>query len=89
VGHIYRILKVFMTTFPPKQCLKVISHTSKFNIFTIFSKGEQKGTTTTVALTQDLSFQQKQIADATKYIVSSPTIVHTHYLIKIEYKIFL
>jgi hypothetical protein len=39
-GHLYRIPEVFMTTVPPKQCRKVVSHTIKFSFFTIYSKGE-------------------------------------------------
>jgi hypothetical protein len=50
-----------MTTVPPKKCRKVVSHTTKFNFFTICSKGEQKDTTTTTALAQEPSIQQKQV----------------------------
>jgi hypothetical protein len=49
-GQIYRIPEVVLTTVPPKQCRKVISHTAKFSLFTICSKGEHKDTATTVAL---------------------------------------
>jgi hypothetical protein len=46
-GHLYRIPEVVPTTIPPKQCHKVVSHTTKFNFFTICSKCEQKDTATT------------------------------------------
>jgi hypothetical protein len=42
---------------PTKQCRKVISHMTKFILFMIQSEGEQKDTTTTTALAQDLSIQ--------------------------------
>jgi hypothetical protein len=57
-GHLYRILEVVPTTVPPKQCRKVVSHTTKFSFFTICSKGAQKDTTTSV---QAPFIQQKQI----------------------------
>jgi hypothetical protein len=60
-GHLYRILEVVLTTIPPKQCFKVISHTTTFNFFTICSKGEQKDTATTAASAQAPSIQQKQV----------------------------
>jgi hypothetical protein len=41
-GHLYRIPEVVPTTVPPKQCRKVVSHTTKFIFFTICSKGEQR-----------------------------------------------
>jgi hypothetical protein len=41
-GHLYRIPEVVPTTVPPKQCRKVVSHTTKFSFFTICSKGEQR-----------------------------------------------
>jgi hypothetical protein len=41
-GHLYRIPEVVPTTSPPKQCLKVVSHTTKFIFSTICSKGEQR-----------------------------------------------
>jgi hypothetical protein len=59
--HIYRIPEVVPTIVPPKQCRKVVSHTIKFNFFTICSKGEQKDTTTIVALVQAPSIQQKKV----------------------------
>ena len=60
-GHFYRILEVISTTIPPKQCRKVVSHTTKFIFFTICSKGEQKDTATTAALDQAPSIQNKQV----------------------------
>jgi hypothetical protein len=59
-GHLYRIPKVVTIIVPPKQCCKVVSHTTKFS-FTICSKGEQKDTATTTASTQAPSIQQKQV----------------------------
>jgi hypothetical protein len=56
-GHLYRILELD----PTKQCRKVISHTEKFSLFTIWSEGEQKDTATIVASAQYLSIQQKNI----------------------------
>jgi hypothetical protein len=56
-GHIYRIPEVVPTTVPPKKFRKVVSHTTKFSFFTIYSKGEQKNTTTTAALVQAPSVQ--------------------------------
>jgi hypothetical protein len=49
-GHIYRIPEVVPTISPPKQCHKVVSHTKKFIVFIIYSKGEQKDTVITTAL---------------------------------------
>jgi hypothetical protein len=60
-GHLYRIPEVVPTTVPPKQCRKVVSHTTKFSFFTICSKGEQKDTATTTASAQAPSIQQKQV----------------------------
>jgi hypothetical protein len=60
-GHLYRIPEVVPTTVPPKQCRKVVSHTTKFIFFTICSKGEQKNTATTAASVQAPSIQQKQV----------------------------
>jgi hypothetical protein len=50
-----------MTTIPPKQCRKVVSHNTKFSFFTIYSKGEQKDVATTTASAQAPSIQQKQV----------------------------
>jgi hypothetical protein len=60
-GQLYRIPEVVSTIVPPKQCHKVISHTAKFILFTIRSKGEQKDIATIATLYQDLSIQQKKI----------------------------
>jgi hypothetical protein len=60
-GHLYRIPEVVPTTAPPKQCHKVVSHTTKFIFSTICSKGEQKDTATTTTLPQAPSIQQKQV----------------------------
>jgi hypothetical protein len=60
-GHLYRIPKVVPTTVPPKKCHKVVSHTTKFNFFTICSKGEQKDTATTTASPQAPSIQHKKV----------------------------
>jgi hypothetical protein len=60
-GHLYRIPEVVPTIFPPKQCCKVVSHTTKFSFFTVCSKGEQKNTTTTATSVQAPSIQQKQV----------------------------
>jgi hypothetical protein len=60
-GHLYRIPEVVPTTSPPKQCCKVVSHTTKFIFSTICSKGEQKDTATTTASAQAPSIHQKQV----------------------------
>jgi hypothetical protein len=60
-GHLYRIPEVVPTTAPPKQCCKVVSHTTKFIFSTICSKGEQKDTATTTASAQAPSIHQKQV----------------------------
>jgi hypothetical protein len=36
-GHLYRIPEVIPTIVPPKQCHKVVSHTTKFSFFTVCS----------------------------------------------------
>jgi hypothetical protein len=59
-GHLYIILEVALTIVPPKQCHKVVSHTTKFSFFAMCSKGKQKDTTTTTASPQAPSIQQKQ-----------------------------
>jgi hypothetical protein len=41
-GHLYRVPEVVLTIVSAKQCHKVISHTTKFILFTIWSEGEQK-----------------------------------------------
>jgi hypothetical protein len=49
-GQLYMIPEVFLTIVPPKKCHKVISHTTKFSLFTIRSEGEKKDTKTTTDL---------------------------------------
>jgi hypothetical protein len=58
-GQLYRISEVVLTIAPPKQCRKVISHTTKFILFTLCSKDAQNTTTTTA--TSIPYIQQKQI----------------------------
>jgi hypothetical protein len=60
-GHLYRILEVVSTNVSSKHCHKVVSHTTKFSFFTIYSKGEQKDIATSIALAQAPSIQQKQV----------------------------
>jgi hypothetical protein len=60
-GHLYRIPEVVPTTVPPKTCHKVVSHTTKFSFITIYSKGEQKDTATTIASPQAPSIKYKQV----------------------------
>jgi hypothetical protein len=78
-GHLYMIPEVVLTTtislILEKQCHKVISQTTKFSLFMIWSEGEQKVTVTTKTLAQDLSIQHKQvnnIVEEHKDIFSSP-----------------
>jgi hypothetical protein len=59
-GNLYRIPEVVPTTVPPKQCRKVVSHTTKFSFFTVCSNGEQKNTATNAASFQAYFVQQKQ-----------------------------
>jgi hypothetical protein len=65
-GHLYKIPEVVPTIVPPKKCRKVVSHTAKFNFFTIYSKREQKDTATTTASPQAPSIQQKQVNKVTE-----------------------
>ena len=60
-GHLYRIPEVVPTIVPPKNCCKVVSHTTKFSFFRICSKGEQKDTATTIASPQTPSIKQMQV----------------------------
>jgi hypothetical protein len=62
-GHLYKIPEVFTINYPPKQNHKVISHTTKFILFTVCSKDAHKTTTTTTA--SKPSIQQKQIVEGT------------------------
>jgi hypothetical protein len=58
-GHLYRVREVALTTstslVSEKQCHKVISHTTKFSLFTIQLDDEQEVPATTKILTQDVS----------------------------------
>jgi hypothetical protein len=56
-GHLYRIPEVVLTTSPPKQFRKVISHTRKFILFVVYLKDAQKTATTTTSSTP--SIQEK------------------------------
>jgi hypothetical protein len=56
-GHLYRIPQVVPTTVLKKQCHEVISHTTKFKLFTILEEGEHNDIATIVASTQDLSIK--------------------------------
>jgi hypothetical protein len=60
------IPEVVPTIAPPKQCHKVVSHTTKFIFPTICSKREQKDTTTTTASAQAPSIHQKQVNKVAK-----------------------
>jgi hypothetical protein len=55
------IPEVVPTIVPPKQCRNVVSHTTKFSFFTTCSEGEWKDISTTTALAQAPSIQQKQV----------------------------
>jgi hypothetical protein len=84
-GQVYRIPKVVPTTVPPKQCRKVVSHTTKVSFFMIRSKGKNKDIITTTVLTQDHSIQQKQInkiVEEHQYILTAPTGVPPHCPVK-------
>jgi hypothetical protein len=78
--QLYRIPKVLSTTAPPKQFRKVISHTTKFIIFIVYSKDAHKTTTTITA--SKPSIQQKQSVEDKEDIVSSPTMMPIQCLIK-------
>jgi hypothetical protein len=68
-----------------KQCSKVISQTEKFVFFVIRAHSKQKVIATSVASTQSLSLQQKQvdgIMEEYRDIFSSPTGVSTHFQVK-------
>jgi hypothetical protein len=74
-GQLYIIPEVVPTTVPPKQCHKVISHNTKFNLCTTRSRDAQKATATTTISTP--SIQHRNIAEEKEYILSSPTMVPT------------
>ena len=68
-----------------KKCIKVISQTRKFVFFVICSHNKKKVSTTSMASTQCLSLQQKQvngIMEEYKDIFVSPTRVPTHCQVK-------
>jgi uncharacterized ubiquitin-like protein YukD len=86
------IPEVVLTIVPPKQCHKAISHTAKFNLFTIRSGGEQKDTATIVDSAQDLSIHQEQIdktVEEYQDALDAPTGVPPHYPVKKVYNITL
>jgi hypothetical protein len=58
-GQLYKIPEVVLNTVLTKKCHKVISHTTKFILFTICSK--EKETTITATLDQDPYIQQNKI----------------------------
>jgi hypothetical protein len=60
-GHLHKIPEVVPTTVPPKQCRNLVSHTTKFNFFTICLKGEHKDIATTIVSDQAPSIEQKQV----------------------------
>jgi hypothetical protein len=60
-GHIYIIPEVVLIIVPLKKCRKVVSPSTKFSFFTIYSKGEQKDTATTTTSAQAPSIQQKKV----------------------------
>jgi hypothetical protein len=68
-----------------KQCSKVISQTVKFVFFVICDHSKKKVIATSMASTQSLSLQQKQvdrIMEEYRDIFSSPTRVLKHYQVK-------
>jgi hypothetical protein len=78
--QLYWIPEVVLTIAPPKECRKVISHTTKCFLFTVCSNGAHKTATTTTASTP--SIQQKNIVKENEDIVSSATMVPTQCPIK-------
>jgi hypothetical protein len=91
-GQLYRIPKVVLTIFQPKQCHKVISHNEKFSLFKLCSEGKKKETTTTTASSQDLSIHHKKmskIVEEHQDVLVAPTWVSPHYLVKKGYNITL
>jgi hypothetical protein len=87
--QLYRILEVAPPTtislISAKQCNKVISQTRKFVFFVILAHSKKKFVATSVASTQSLSLQQKQldkIVEEYKDIFSSPTRVPVHCQVK-------
>jgi hypothetical protein len=87
-GHLYRVPEAVLTTIPPKEGRKVISHATKFSLFMIRSEGEEKYMTTTASLAQDHSIQQKKINKIVQEhqdILVAPTGVPPHYPVKKGY----
>jgi hypothetical protein len=87
--QLYRIPEVASPTIisliSAKQCSKVISRTKKFVFFVIYAHHKQKVVATSVASTQRLSLQLKQvdgIVEEYRDIFSSPTVVPTHCQVK-------
>jgi hypothetical protein len=86
---LYRILEVASPTaislIFAKQCSKVISQTRKFVFFLICAHSKKKVATTSMASTQSLSLQKKQLDGIVEEyidIFSSPTWVPTHCQVK-------
>jgi hypothetical protein len=87
--QLYRIPEVASPTtiylISAKQCSKLILQTGKFVFFVICAHNKNKVIATSVASTQRLSLQQKQvdgIVEEYRDIFCSPTRVPTHYQVK-------
>jgi hypothetical protein len=87
--QLYRIPEVASPTtislISAKKCSKVISQTGKFIFFVIHAHSKKKVAATSVASTQSLSLQQKQvdgIMEEYRDIFSSPTGVPMHCQVK-------
>jgi hypothetical protein len=87
--QLYRIPQVVtlitISLISAKQCSKVISQTGKFFFFVICAYSKMKVTVTSVASTQNLSLQHKQVDEIMEeyiYIFPSPTGVPTHCQVK-------
>jgi hypothetical protein len=87
--QLYRIPKVapptIISLIPAKQCSKFISQTGNFFFSVIRTHSKQKVVATSVASTQHLSLQQKQvdkIVEEYRDIFTSPTGVMTHCQVK-------
>jgi hypothetical protein len=82
-GHLFRIPKVVLTTVLTKQSHKVIYHTTKFSLFTTWSREKYIATTKTLA--QYTSIQQNQInkiVEEHQDIPTAPTGVPPHCPVK-------
>jgi hypothetical protein len=67
-GCLYRTPEVILTIVPPKQCRKVVSHTTKFSFFTVCSKREQKNTIAASVQAHFIQYKQvDKIATKCKY----------------------